>query len=53
MKNVTCKKCGETGLSWHKNQKGNLEEAVYYASQLGPVWGQIEVQLEEIIQQSE
>lgn len=23
MKNVTCKKCGETGLSWHKNQKGN------------------------------
>lgn len=34
-------------------EEGNLEEAIYYASQLAPVWGAIESTLQEIIEQDQ
>lgn len=34
-------------------EEGNVQEALYYAQQLAPVWGQIEVELEEFFEGQE
>lgn len=34
-------------------EEGNVKEALYYAQLLGPLWGQIEVELEEFFEGQE